>query len=90
MSLDKHYSFEYKGVRMDPYRIFKIYGITDPAQQHAIKKLLRAGQSTKSLKQDIAETILTLNRWLDMMEEDAVPDYRNVWPVARKDGECAD
>lgn len=90
MSLDKHYSFTYKGVRIDPYRIFEIYGITNSAQQHAIKKLLRAGNSNKSLKQDIAETIMTLNRWLDMMEEDSVPDYRDVWPNGRKGGECAD
>lgn len=66
----KHYSFTYKGVKIDPYRILKIYGITDPAHQHAIKKLLRAGQSVKSLEQDIEETIVTLQRWKEMLRED--------------------
>ncbi len=67
----KHYRFTYKGIKFDPYRIFRLYGITDPAQQHAIKKLLRAGKSVKSLDQDIDEAIQTLNRWKEMLAEDA-------------------
>ncbi len=70
--LGAHYSFTYKGIKVDPYRIFEIYGITSGAHQHAIKKLLRAGKSIKPLKQDIAEVIISLNRWLDMLEEDSV------------------
>lgn len=68
---DKHYKFQYKGITLDPYRIFRIYGITDPEQQHSIKKLLRAGKSIKPLKQDILEVIMTLNRWVEIIEEDA-------------------
>jgi len=64
------YDYMYKGVRIDPYRIFVEYGIVHPAQQHAIKKLLRAGKSIKSVKEDIKEGISTLERWLDMLEED--------------------
>ena len=37
----KHYRFEYNGIKLDPYRIFEIYDITDAKAQHAIKKLLR-------------------------------------------------
>jgi hypothetical protein len=70
MASRNHYSFDYKGIRIDPYRIFRIYQITDPAQQHAIKKLLRAGRSVKSLEQDIDETIATLTRWKQMIAED--------------------
>ena len=69
---DKHYRFGYKGVKIDPYRIMEVYGITNAAQQHAIKKLLRAGKSVKSLEQDIDEVILTLTRWKEMIEEDKV------------------
>jgi hypothetical protein len=47
-----------------------VYGITDPAQQHAIKKLLRAGRSVKSFRRDVEEVISTLNRLLEMMEEE--------------------
>lgn len=66
----QYYGYDYKGVRIDPYRIFAIYAITHPAQQHAIKKLLRAGRSHKDLTRDIQETIDTLTRWQAMIAED--------------------
>lgn len=66
----KHYAYEYKGVKLDPYRIFRVYDITAPEQQHAIKKLLRAGKSVKPLMQDIDETIATLERWKQILNED--------------------
>jgi len=66
----KYYKYSYKGIKLDPYRILDIYKITCPAQQHAIKKLLRAGNSVKELKQDITEVIDTLKRKLEMLEEE--------------------
>ena len=66
-----YYHEDYKGIRMDPYRILDVWGITHPAQQHAIKKLLRAGRGGKELRQDIAEVVESLERWLDMLGEDA-------------------
>jgi len=66
----EHYKYSYKGIKLDPYRILDIYKITCPAQQHAIKKLLRAGNSVKELKQDITEVIDTLKRKLEMLEEE--------------------
>ena len=65
-----HYNYTYKGIKLDPYRILDAYCIMNPAQQHAIKKLLRAGNSVKTLEQDINEVIDTLKRWLDMIQED--------------------
>ena len=65
-----HYRYEFKGVKLDPYRIMDLYKITHPAHQHALKKLLRAGRSVKDQKQDIQEVIDSLNRWLEMMQED--------------------
>ena len=65
-----HYAFDFKGVRIDPYRILEVYGISHPAQQHAIKKLLRAGRSVKTLEADIDEVIATLERWKGMIGED--------------------
>lgn len=67
----KYYKYSYKGIKLDPYRILDIYKITCPAQQHAIKKLLRAGNSVKELRQDITEVIDTLKRKLEMLEEDS-------------------
>lgn len=65
-----HYRFTYRGIKIDPYRLLLIYQITHPAHQHAIKKLLRAGQSHKDLAQDVKEVIQALQRWVEMMEED--------------------
>lgn len=64
------YNYSYRGGKIDPYRIFTLYGITHPAQQHAIKKLLRAGRSVKPLAQDVNEAIETLQRWTEMIAED--------------------
>lgn len=66
----KHYAMQYNGVKLDPYRILSVYKIKHPAHQHAIKKLLRAGKSVKSKRRDIEEVIMTLRRWVEMMDED--------------------
>lgn len=66
----KHYKYSYKGIKLDPYRILTVYNVTCPAMQHAIKKLLRAGNSIKDLEQDIQEVIDTLKRKLEMLKED--------------------
>ena len=65
-----HYAFDYKGVRLDPYRIMLVYGITHPAHQHAIKKLLRAGNSVKDIRTDLIEARDTIDRFLQMLDED--------------------
>lgn len=70
IDLDKHYRYSFKGIKLDPYRIFKTYGITDPVQQHVAKKALRAGEGGKSLIQDIDEIILSCERWKEMIAED--------------------
>ncbi len=61
---------QFMGVKIDIYRVLYIFGITHPAQQHAIKKLLRAGKGHKDLERDIAETIETLERWQAMLAEE--------------------
>jgi len=66
----KHYKYKCGDIKLDPYRILEIYGITHPAHQHAIKKLLRAGNSVKDLDRDIKESIDTLVRWQEMRNED--------------------
>lgn len=32
-SLDGHYKYSFKGVKLDPYRILDVYGITNPAHK---------------------------------------------------------
>lgn len=67
-----HYrQYAYSGLKFDPYRVAAIYGITHPAHQHALKKLLRAGRGPhKEVHQEITEIKQTLDRWLEMLNED--------------------
>ena len=39
--LGSHYRNEFKGVKVDVYRVLQIFGVTDPVAQHIVKKLLR-------------------------------------------------
>lgn len=63
-----YYHRQFNGKSIDVYDMLVLWDATHPCQQHAIKKLLRAGQSIKPLKQDVEETIGTLKRWLEMMD----------------------
>lgn len=67
----KFYPYTYKGIRLDPYRIADVYGITNHAQFSALKKVLCAGgRGAKNREQDIREAIVALERMLEMAEED--------------------
>lgn len=71
------YNKIFGGVKLDPYRILIQYGITHPALQHAIKKLLRAGNDPhQSLIEDIDEVIGALTRLKEMIEEDNANDVK--------------
>lgn len=80
----KHYRFTFKvnlteqdikngfvTVKLDPYRVFEIYKITHPAQQHVAKKVLCAGnRGHNDTIQDIEDSINGLERWKEMLSED--------------------
>lgn len=57
---------------VDVYRVLDLFGVTHPCAQHAIKKLLMAGQrgGGKDLERDVREAGDTINRWLQMIAED--------------------
>lgn len=57
---------------LDVYRVLKLFNVTDPCLQHAVKKLLVAGGrgAGKDIDRDIQEAIDTLVRWQDMRHED--------------------
>ena len=66
-----YYNYMYKGIKIDPYRISKIYNLSGP-QEHAVKKLLRAGNKEgNNLINEIDEVIKSLVRWKEMIEEDS-------------------
>ncbi len=57
---------------IDVYRVLELFGVTDQALGHAIKKLLVAGgRGHKDIDKDIQEAIDTLHRWQEMRAEDA-------------------
>lgn len=72
-TIPEYYNNQYKNLKLDPYRICKIYNVVNPCQQHAIKKLL------KGLNKGDVETPLELiesvegilARWKEMLKEDA-------------------
>lgn len=57
---------------IDVYRVISLFGVTDGALQHALKKLLVAGGrgAGKDHRRDIQEAIDSLQRHLEMLDED--------------------
>ena len=56
---------------IDIYRVLLLFNVVNPCIQHAIKKLLCAGQrGAKGQKQDVQEAIASLMRYLEMQTED--------------------
>lgn len=57
---------------IDVYRVADLFGVTHPALQHALKKVLATGtRGIKDARQDAQEAIDSLNRYLAMVKEDA-------------------
>lgn len=58
--------------KVDIYRLLTMYEVTDPCIQHAVKKLLLAGdRGAKDEAKDVQEAIDTLLRWQEMRAEEA-------------------
>ena len=56
--------------QVDVYAVLVAFGVTCPARQHAIKKLLCAGQRGKgNAKQDLEEAGTAINRAVELCEE---------------------
>lgn len=70
-----HYHKNVSGLQsIDVYRVLRLFEVTDPCLQHAIKKLLVAGnRGAKDIAQDVQEAIDTLERWKEMSAEDWKP-----------------
>lgn len=70
MNKSDPYNVRFRGGKLDPYRVARLFGITDPALAQALKKLLRSGRKHKDLVQDILEVISSCQRFLEMEQED--------------------
>jgi len=74
---DNKYPHYFKSVShletVDVYRVLSLFQVNDPCIQHAIKKLLCAGdRGDKSMIKDITEARDSLNRHLEMLNEDGL------------------
>lgn len=58
------------GVKADPYRIDRAYGEFPAPIFQALKKILRCGRKHKDQRTDVEEAISSLQRWLEMENED--------------------
>jgi hypothetical protein len=66
------YSRTFPTTHVDVYRVLKEFQVLDPGVQHAIKKLLFAGQrGHKDKRQDLLEAIDAIRRSIEMMEEES-------------------
>lgn len=65
------YQVRIGGQKADPYRIGRAYGLGGPEMQ-ALKKILRMGRKHKSRREDALEVISTMQRIIEMDEEDDV------------------
>lgn len=61
---------------IDVYRVLELFNVTDQALGHAIKKLLAPGGrgAGKDFRKDVQEAVDTLQRRLEMLDEDAHMD----------------
>lgn len=72
-----HYYKDVSGLKtIDIYRILALFNVTDPTLQHAIKKLLVAGQRGAGKDQlvDVGEALASLRRFFEMHNEDSLAE----------------
>jgi hypothetical protein len=66
-----HYFKDCPYNKIDVYRILEIYNVTDPVQQHIVKKALCLGErGHKNLTTDLNNIIDSCRRKLEMLEEE--------------------
>lgn len=73
-----HYSRDVSHLdSIDVYRVIELFGVQHAALQHALKKVMAAGQrGAKNEAQDVQEAIDSLTRWQAMRAEDSVLEAR--------------
>lgn len=68
-SPDSHYDFTFKGIRIDPNFVSRLWGITSLPLNTALKKIARAGNGGyKDKRQDIRDCINALEHELKLMD----------------------
>lgn len=91
----KHYRFQievpiteedlqrgYAIANLDPFRIAEIYGISNFAQNTALKKVLCAGnRGKKNLIEDIDDIVTAMLRWKQMIVENELLEKAKQSPI---------
>ncbi|PHS60945.1 MAG: hypothetical protein COB12_12515 [Flavobacterium sp.] len=65
------------GVKADPYRICKLYGINGGPHEHITKKLLRGVNKDDGINTELDLIRVVrgqLDRWEEMINEDKIPE----------------
>lgn len=64
---ENKYNVECKGITIDVYDVLKAFNVTNPATQHAIKKLLKGGErGFKDINKDYSEAIDSIKRAIEL------------------------
>jgi hypothetical protein len=75
---------------VDVYAVLVAFGVTCPARQHAIKKLLCSGIRGKgSAKQDLTETVDAVERAITLLPPES-QDFETVQILQKMSGESSD
>lgn len=74
------------GIWIDTYDVARAYGITDPAHNHALKKVLvTGGRNEKGIVQDIDEAIWSLNNFKEVLgDKGEDTTCKHVWAKDEK------
>lgn len=63
------YKVKCKGVDIDVYDVLTAFNVTNPAIQHAVKKLLKGGaRGYKNETQDYKEAVQSINRGIELIK----------------------
>lgn len=74
MDKGKHYRYEFKGVKFDPYRVARMYDLGGGPREHMVKKLLRGTGKGHTERELIDELQCCLDRWKEMVDEEVIID----------------
>lgn len=87
MTTPSKYTRTLKGVQVDVYDVLSAFAVTNPATQHAIKKLLMPGQrGAKNALQDLAEAKASVERAIQIEADAMGPDVTPIRKVLVSQG----
>jgi len=78
-----HYRYMHEGVKLDPYRVCKLFIINGGPHEHMTKKILRGSGKGHSEDDLIKELQCCLDRWKEMIEED-VGEYMPTFSLTKE------